>query len=379
MYSLITDLPFSLYSTFIIEARHANIGSFLQGSVEEHSPFCGNRATNCCCNNIHSAAYVHQYNCLNSQPDVLKSLYSALQPASPLEELRYHDGGRLSDQQMALLQYQRKNIHYLSEEILRLQECLSKYERSDDRSIPQVDLSHLLAARDQKLRELSAEMNQVQSELRLARNLIAKKDLEVQRIYTTNSQDILKTTWETEKAVLEQLKNESEKNYAEINEQILHNHLEALHIKVAESCFGGSSRSIGSAQHGDLDLQSVVHYLRRSKEIAETEISLLKKENLRLRSQSERANSRSLIFSDEEFKSLQIQVREINLLRESNNQLREENKNNFEECQGEVNSVKWDASGSLLASCFDNCTAKELCVLYFIQPKWRVFGKQIFR
>ncbi|RZC86017.1 hypothetical protein C5167_026686 [Papaver somniferum] len=135
-------------------------------------------------------AYVHQYNCLNSQPDVLKSLYSALQPASPLEEFRYHDGGRLSDQQMALLQYQRENIHYLSEEILRLQECLSKYERSDDGSTPQVDLAHLLAARDQELRALSAEMNQVQSELRLARNLIAEKDLEVQKIYTTNSQYI---------------------------------------------------------------------------------------------------------------------------------------------------------------------------------------------
>ncbi|KAI3997474.1 hypothetical protein MKX01_008081 [Papaver californicum] len=135
-------------------------------------------------------AYVHQYNCLNSQPDVLKSLYSALQPASPLEDLRYHDGGRLSDQQMALLQYQRENIHYLSEEILRLQECLSKYERSDDGSTPQVDLAHLLAARDQELRALSAEMNQVQSELRLARNLIAEKDLEVQRISATNSQYI---------------------------------------------------------------------------------------------------------------------------------------------------------------------------------------------
>ncbi|OVA03801.1 hypothetical protein BVC80_1271g24 [Macleaya cordata] len=131
---------------------------------------------------------VHQYNSLNSQPDVLKSLYSALQPSSSLEELRYHDGGRLSDQQMALLQYQRENIHYLSEEILRLQECLSKYERSDDGSTPQVDLAHLLAARDQELRALSAEMNQVQSELRLARNLIAERDSEVQRIQTTNNQ-----------------------------------------------------------------------------------------------------------------------------------------------------------------------------------------------
>ncbi|KAF3439687.1 hypothetical protein FNV43_RR17965 [Rhamnella rubrinervis] len=132
--------------------------------------------------------YVHQYNSLNSQPDVLKSLYSPLQPASSLEDLRYHDTGRLSDQQMALLQYQRENLHFLSEEILRLQECLSKYERSNDGSTPQVDLAHLLAARDQELRTLSAEMNQLQSELRLARSLIAERDSEIQHVRTTNNQ-----------------------------------------------------------------------------------------------------------------------------------------------------------------------------------------------
>ncbi|KAI3443555.1 hypothetical protein Pfo_000220 [Paulownia fortunei] len=132
--------------------------------------------------------YVHQYNSLDSQPDVLNSLYSPLQQSSALEGLRYHDGGRLSDQQMALLQYQRENLHFLSEEILRLQECLSKYERSDDGSTPQVDLAHLLAARDQELRTLSAEMNQLQSELRLARSLIAERDSEIQRVRSTNSQ-----------------------------------------------------------------------------------------------------------------------------------------------------------------------------------------------
>ncbi|XP_057497985.1 protein FIP1-like isoform X2 [Actinidia eriantha] len=132
--------------------------------------------------------YIHQYNSLDSQPDVLKSLYSPLQTSSPLEGLRYHDGGRLADQQMALLQYQRENLHFLSEEILRLQECLSKYERSNDGSTPQVDLAHLLASRDQELRTLSAEMNQLQSELRLARSLIAERDSEIQRVRTTNNQ-----------------------------------------------------------------------------------------------------------------------------------------------------------------------------------------------
>nr|GMC92621.1 protein FIP1 isoform X2 [Ipomoea batatas] len=33
--------------------------------------------------------YVYQYNSLDSQPDVLKSLYSPLQPSSSLEGLRY--------------------------------------------------------------------------------------------------------------------------------------------------------------------------------------------------------------------------------------------------------------------------------------------------
>ncbi|PHU08209.1 hypothetical protein BC332_24698 [Capsicum chinense] len=80
----------------------------------------------------------------------------------------YQDGGRLSDQQMALLQYQQENIHFLSEEILRLQETLSKYERSNDGSAPQ--------------------MNQLQSELRLARSIIEEKDVEIQRILNANNQ-----------------------------------------------------------------------------------------------------------------------------------------------------------------------------------------------
>ncbi|OAY54003.1 protein FIP1 [Manihot esculenta] len=131
--------------------------------------------------------YLHHYNSLDSQPDILKSLYTPLQQSSPLEELRYHDSGRLSDQQMALLQYQRENLHFLSEEILHLQESLRKYERSNG-GTPQVDLAHMLAAREQELRTLSAEMNQLQTELRLARSLIAERESELQRVRTTNNQ-----------------------------------------------------------------------------------------------------------------------------------------------------------------------------------------------
>ena len=47
----------------------------------------------------------------------------------------------------------------------------------------------------------------------------------------------------------------------------------------------------------------------------------------------ERENTQAAIYTDEEFSSLQCQVTETNLLRESNTQLRDENKRNFEECQ----------------------------------------------
>ncbi|KAL8134769.1 nuclear-pore anchor isoform X1 [Apium graveolens] len=164
----------------------------------------------------------------------------------------------------------------------------------------------------------------------------------------------LKAKWETEKLMLENLKSEAERKCNEINEQnvILHSRLEALHIKLAErehGSAGNSSRNVDQDFPGDAGLQNVVKYLRRTKEIAETEISLLKQEKFRLQAQldsaiktaetsqaslrAERENSRALLYSDEEFKSLQLQVREMNLLRESNAQLREENKHNFDECQ----------------------------------------------
>ncbi|KAL8166555.1 hypothetical protein V2J09_008054 [Rumex salicifolius] len=166
--------------------------------------------------------------------------------------------------------------------------------------------------------------------------------------------DDLKARWDSEKSELEKCKSEAEKKYNEVNEQnkILHTRLEAMHIKSAERDrqMAGITSPAGSTEsESDSGLQSVITYLRRSKEIADTEISLLKQEKLRLQSQFERAlkeaeaaqaslseqraNARNLVFSEEDFKTLQLQVSDMNLLRESNNQLREENMYNFEECQ----------------------------------------------
>ncbi|XP_066332482.1 nuclear-pore anchor-like isoform X2 [Miscanthus floridulus] len=165
--------------------------------------------------------------------------------------------------------------------------------------------------------------------------------------------DGLRSSGEQEKIGLLKEKDDALQKYNELNDQnrILHNQLEALHIRLAEKerNIAGLSSHRTDNSHAEDDLQSVISYLRRSKEIAETEISLLKQEKSRLQIELESAlksakeaqdllrsqtdSARAMMLKDEEFKSLQFQVREVNLLRESNIQLREENRHNFEECQ----------------------------------------------
>eukprot|EP01018_Ginkgo_biloba_P028799 Gb_36757 [translate_table: standard] len=163
-----------------------------------------------------------------------------------------------------------------------------------------------------------------------------------------------KVSWEMENASLQSSKVDAESKFKEIDEQnkILLDRLEAMHIKIAEKErmeMGMAVEGQSVDTHGESDLQNVIRYLRRTKETADTEISLLKQERMRLQKQlenalqasemtqavlrRERENSRANIYTDEEFRSLQCQVREMNLLRESNAQLRAENRRNFEECQ----------------------------------------------
>ncbi|TKW41528.1 hypothetical protein SEVIR_1G322200v4 [Setaria viridis] len=195
----------------------------------------------------------------------------------------------------------------------------------------------------QELTNTSKQLSSLQHEITILRQTADAQKAE---------NDALRTLGEQEKVGLLKEKDDALRKYNELNDQnkILHNQLESLHIRLAEkerSAAGLSSQRTDS--HAEDDLHSVISYLRRSKEIAETEISLLKQEKSRLQIELESAlksakeaqdllrsqvdNARTLMLKDEEFKSLQLQVREINLLRESNIQLREENRHNFEECQ----------------------------------------------
>lgn len=171
---------------------------------------------------------MHRHNSLDMEPDVTRSLYSSLQPSNALEALRYGESGRLSELQTALLQYQRENLHYLSEEVLRLQECLSKYERSENGNTPQVDVVHLLAAREQELRALSAERDQLHSELHLARSEIQQRDSEIQQTRIINDQFVKENArlrdlireWSTTSAKLERALEEEQLSNAELHKKI---------------------------------------------------------------------------------------------------------------------------------------------------------------
>ncbi|XP_066322569.1 nuclear-pore anchor-like isoform X1 [Miscanthus floridulus] len=196
----------------------------------------------------------------------------------------------------------------------------------------------------QELTNASKQLSSLQHEITVLRQT-------ADALKTEN--DCLRSSAEQEKIGLLKEKDDALQKYNELNDQnrILHNQLEALHIRLAEKerNIAGLSSHRNDNSHAEDDLQSVISYLRRSKEIAETEVSLLKQEKSRLQIELESAlksakeaqgllrsqadSARALMFKDEEFKSLQIQVREVNLLRESNIQLREENKHNFEECQ----------------------------------------------
>lgn len=212
------------------------------------------------------------------------------------------------------------------------------------------------AAQDNYERQVILQSETIQELTRTSQALAAlqEESSELRKLsdILKSENNALKAKWEAELSVLEVSKTDAEKKYAEANEQnkILLDRLESLHIKLAEKDRVSSGVSAGSTvAESDDGLMNVVNYLRRSKEIAETEISLLRQEKLRLQSQlenalrraevaeaslnSERENSRAQVLSEEEFKSLQLQVRELNLLRESNLQLREENRHNVEECQ----------------------------------------------
>eukprot|EP00850_Spirogloea_muscicola_P009225 SM000051S17585 [mRNA] locus=s51:507828:525769:- [translate_table: standard] len=123
--------------------------------------------------------------------------------------------------------------------------------------------------------------------------------------------------------------------------KVLLDRLGALQVSSAE--VGGTV----DRERGDTDMQEVIRYLRRSKETVEAELALLKQERGRLLKQldaaehaaeeaqaqlrAEQEKLRGSLHTADEFQNLKSQAEQVNLLRESNAMLREENRRSFED------------------------------------------------
>ncbi|GBG81739.1 hypothetical protein CBR_g33917 [Chara braunii] len=165
----------------------------------------------------------------------------------------------------------------------------------------------------------------------------------------------LQVSWAAERAALESTRADAERKQRELEDQnsILLDRLEAKHVKSAEQSqrelAGNKELSTEHLVDTDADLEEVVRYLRRAKETADTELSLLKQERVRLQKQADAAlraaedartqlrveqeRNRASIQAEEEHRALVSQVQQLNLLRESNATLREENERNFREAK----------------------------------------------
>ncbi|CAK9226319.1 unnamed protein product [Sphagnum troendelagicum] len=261
-----------------------------------------------------------------------KALNSALREIAVLKDSE-------ATKQVALDEAEQKNIMFKQEvEKLRLQwrDAQNNYERQ---VLLQADTIRELTVTSDKLSKLE--------------NL--EKALHGRAEKSEAELESLKVAWAVEKSALEAAKVDAEKKVKELDKQnqLLLDRLEGVHIVAAEterkaagilSNSGQSSEAVGES-----DLQNVIRYLRRSKETVDTELSLMKQERIRLQKQLEAAyhaaeeaqaslrreheSARASFYTDEEFRTLQAQVRELNLLRESNAELREENRTNFEDCR----------------------------------------------
>eukprot|EP00850_Spirogloea_muscicola_P002409 SM000009S23538 [mRNA] locus=s9:661826:679755:+ [translate_table: standard] len=143
--------------------------------------------------------------------------------------------------------------------------------------------------------------------------------------------------------ISEQERAELRKKVDELEKQnkVLLDRLEAVQVSSAE--VGGSIER----ERGDTDMQEVIRYLRRSKETVEAELALLKQERGRLLKQldaaehaaeeaqaqlrAEQEKLRGSLHTADEFQNLKSQAEQVNLLRESNAMLREENRRSFED------------------------------------------------
>lgn len=198
-----------------------------------------------------------------------------------------------------------------------------------------------LLAHAEDVKALTSAKQQLDS-LRI-QALEAQKARETAEGSLASSQD----SWTVQRSMLEKEKDEQKRIAAELRGQneALHNHLETLQARASEirqaaSAAGNVGDTTISSQSGSDELQDVIRYLRREKEIVDLQVELREQECARLRQSvehtqrsldearihlsQEREQKAGANASAKQHEELMEKINQLSILRESNNTLRDE-------------------------------------------------------
>lgn len=201
-----------------------------------------------------------------------------------------------------------------------------------------------LVAHADDVRTLTLVKEQLeQARLEAREALTARETAEVNLANSQNS-------WSTQKETIQKEKEELGKSAADLKSQnaILHKRLEEIGAQAAQIRQAAAEGPVGEAAQGDIslsetsanDLQDVVQFVRREKEIVDLQLELQKQEAARLRQNlshahvsldevrlqlsEERQRNAGASSSEAQHKELLEKVTQLSILRESNATLRDE-------------------------------------------------------
>ncbi|CEH16539.1 Uncharacterized conserved coiled-coil protein [Ceraceosorus bombacis] len=202
-----------------------------------------------------------------------------------------------------------------------------------------------LVAHADDIRALSAIKQQVETAQREAREAITMRETAEANLSASQS------SWESQRSIIAKEKEELQVRMGSLQEQntILHQHLESVSAQARQirqaadqlpSATGISGDATSLAQGAQGELQEVINYLRREKEIVQLQVELRDQEIVRLRqglehstaahntAQAQLAEERARASSDgsssKHHEELLEKVNQLSILRESNATLRDE-------------------------------------------------------
>lgn len=201
-------------------------------------------------------------------------------------------------------------------------------------------------AHAQSVNQLQDLKNEVRGYINESQNAVQEKETAVSKLKASEN------SWNQQKEIILKESEELNKRYNELVNQnnVLHKHLENVNAQAAKitekeaSSTNNVNIEQGKEVNDESDLQSVISYLRNEREYVDLQLSLVKQENVRYKTQLEHVNksldeTRSILneerqkLSNGDLSAVQhaeliTKIEQLNTYRESNTTLRSESTRN---------------------------------------------------